>query len=133
MYIHNNVVCLYNTITSVSMGDLHTVYDDSAHFDELIHAYSEIESREMQGHNEVQGISPSILEFINEKYGSFANFKLHEIKTTSTVNGFTRIAKLRQALAALDRSGWDRSYHQRIFHVFILTLFYVDYDLLEYT
>lgn len=31
-------------------------------------------------------------------------------------DGFVRLGKLRDALAALDRGGWERSYHQRVFH-----------------
>ena len=31
-------------------------------------------------------------------------------------NGFTRMAKCREALEALDRTGWQRSFHQRMFH-----------------
>jgi hypothetical protein len=31
-------------------------------------------------------------------------------------SGFQRMALCRMALAALDRRGWERSYHQRLFH-----------------
>lgn len=31
-------------------------------------------------------------------------------------SGFQRMLLCRQALEALDRRGWDRSYHQRYFH-----------------
>jgi hypothetical protein len=31
-------------------------------------------------------------------------------------NGFQRMLKCRQALDALDRKGWQRSFHQRMFH-----------------
>ena len=39
-------------------------------------------------------------------------------KTTcaSETSGFQRMAMCRKALDALDRRGWDRSYHQRYFH-----------------
>ena len=33
-----------------------------------------------------------------------------------TASGFQRMAACRRALEALDRQGWDRSYHQRLFH-----------------
>ena len=33
-----------------------------------------------------------------------------------TMNGLRRIQMCRRALAALDRRGWDRSFHQRLFH-----------------
>ena len=32
------------------------------------------------------------------------------------MNGFARMQACRRALAALDRRGWDRSYHQKLFH-----------------
>lgn len=32
------------------------------------------------------------------------------------VNGWTRLARCRQALDALDRQGWARSFHQKHFH-----------------
>ena len=35
---------------------------------------------------------------------------------TNTASGFQRMAACRRALEALDRQGWDRSYHQRLFH-----------------
>ena len=35
-------------------------------------------------------------------------------KTTST--GFERMALLRKALLSLDESGWQRSFHQKLFH-----------------
>lgn len=34
----------------------------------------------------------------------------------SECNGFQRIRRCRQALEALDRRGWQRSFHQRMFH-----------------
>ena len=33
-----------------------------------------------------------------------------------TASGFERMSACRKALEALDRQGWDRSYHQRQFH-----------------
>jgi len=35
---------------------------------------------------------------------------------TKQCNGFQRMQKCRQALEALDRRGWQRSFHQRMFH-----------------
>jgi hypothetical protein len=32
------------------------------------------------------------------------------------MHGILRINTCRRALDALDRSGWDRSFHQRLFH-----------------
>ena len=36
--------------------------------------------------------------------------------TVVDMNGIKRIQLCRQALDALDRRGWDRSFHQRLFH-----------------
>ena len=36
--------------------------------------------------------------------------------SASESSGFQRMAMCRKALEALDRRGWDRSYHQRYFH-----------------
>ena len=38
------------------------------------------------------------------------------LSTKSECTGFQRIQKCRQALEALDRRGWARSFHQRMFH-----------------
>ena len=38
------------------------------------------------------------------------------LSTKSECTGFHRIQKCRQALEALDRRGWARSFHQRMFH-----------------
>jgi hypothetical protein len=57
-------------------------------------------------------------DFLKKKFGTISRF-YSNITTADTadVNGFSRINTLRKALAALDRGGWERSYHQRIFHV----------------
>jgi hypothetical protein len=39
-----------------------------------------------------------------------------EQRSQSTMNGLKRIQLCRAALDALDRRGWDRSFHQRLFH-----------------
>lgn len=36
--------------------------------------------------------------------------------SASETSGFQRMAMCRKALEALDRRGWERSYHQRYFH-----------------
>ena len=44
---------------------------------------------------------------------------LENCMTTATkdmCNGFQRMQKCRQGLEALDRRGWQRSFHQRMFH-----------------
>jgi hypothetical protein len=45
---------------------------------------------------------------IERHMGSFQN--------AENMNGIKRIQLCRQALNALDRRGWDRSFHQRMFH-----------------
>jgi len=37
-------------------------------------------------------------------------------KVSEGMNGFKRIQLCRRALEALDKRGWDRSFHQRLFH-----------------
>jgi len=63
-------------------------------------------------------MSKSAREFLKKKFGSIARF-YSGISTveSNSVNGFSRIRELRKALLALDRGGWERSYHQKIFHV----------------
>ena len=41
---------------------------------------------------------------------------LHSTAEAKTGSGFQRIQKCREALEALDRQGWQRSFHQRLFH-----------------
>ena len=41
---------------------------------------------------------------------------LHSTTEAKTGTGFQRIQKCREALEALDRQGWQRSFHQRLFH-----------------
>ena len=41
---------------------------------------------------------------------------LHGLTSGKTSSGFHRMQRCRDALEALDRRGWQRSYHQRLFH-----------------
>jgi hypothetical protein len=41
---------------------------------------------------------------------------LHGSAEAKTGSGFQRIQRCREALEALDRQGWQRSFHQRLFH-----------------
>jgi len=45
-----------------------------------------------------------------------AGYRLSESDDVARGGGFKRIERCREALAALDRQGWTRSYHQREFH-----------------
>lgn len=40
----------------------------------------------------------------------------YEERTVKEIDGFCRIEKCREALNAIDRRGWNRSFHQRMFH-----------------
>ena len=70
-------------------------------------------------------VSESLKAFFGEKYGSVQNFKQGKkaqgSATAGGKDGFTRLKKLRRALVALDRGGWERSYHQRTFHEHFIT------------
>ena len=41
---------------------------------------------------------------------------MHRARQTTTIDGFQRMQRCRDALAVLDKQGWQRSYHQRLFH-----------------
>jgi len=70
------------------------------------------------------GMTKTARDFLKKKFGTISRF-YSNITTADTadVNGFSRINALRKALAALDRGGWERSYHQRIFHVSACSFF----------
>jgi len=60
----------------------------------------------------------SVREFLKKKFGTIARFYSGiSVADTKEINGFSRIKELRRALSALDRGGWERSYHQKLFHV----------------
>jgi len=64
------------------------------------------------------GMTKTARDFLKKKFGTISRFYSGITSAdTADINGFSRINSLRKALAALDRGGWERSYHQRIFHV----------------
>lgn len=64
------------------------------------------------------GMTKTARDFLKKKFGTISRFYSNITSAdTADVNGFSRINTLRKALGALDRGGWERSYHQRIFHV----------------
>ncbi len=67
-----------------------------------------------------QMTSTDSINFLTKKFGSVSSFYNFKGETkgedVSSIDGFARIKKLRSALAALDKGGWERSYHQRCFH-----------------
>tara|TARA_B100002051_G_scaffold274843_1_gene316990 strand:- start:1028 stop:1774 length:747 start_codon:yes stop_codon:yes gene_type:complete len=91
----------------------------SAHhdlFSELVHV-STLE-RKPDGGASLHQDTPLVMRYIQDRYGGWGNFlegpKRGPSQEKST--GFTRIERLRRGLVALDRGGWERSYHQRLFH-----------------
>jgi len=53
-----------------------------------------------------------------EKFGTIDRFYSGiSVANTTDINRFSCIKELRRALSALDRGGWERSYHQKLFHV----------------
>ena len=70
------------------------------------------------------GISARLSSFLTNRCGSVENFinGTHSTsESTGRLTGFARLKKLRRALTALDRGGWERSFHQRIFHEHFIT------------
>lgn len=62
-----------------------------------------------------------ILRKTDENYNRAANKNaicshMKQYDSLTGLSGFTRMQNCRKALAALDRRGWDRSYHQKLFH-----------------
>jgi hypothetical protein len=104
------------------------IYDDTSSFEELVRSFTiDGDANELTDLRDA-GLSHCLSQYIQSRYGSMKRFQNpHNLIDINVVNGFTRIDKLRKALGALDRSGWDRSYHQRIFHVIILAPFYYSY------
>ena len=91
------------------------VEDDDAVFAEYVSAVS------LQKHGAssaaVDGnMSKNVVAFLEKRFGSVSHFYTDTERTKTGVNGFDRMENLRKALNALDRGGWERSYHQRVFH-----------------
>lgn len=68
-----------------------------AAYDEILHEKSKRAEEEGKARNALQ------------KY-------LHRASGARVKDGFARIQACREALDALDRQGWQRSFHQRMFH-----------------
>jgi len=91
--------------------------DDDNVFSDFISACSSSSStvNEDRVHNK---LPLSVREFLKKKFGTIARFYSGiSVADTKEINGFSRIKELRRALSALDRGGWERSYHQKLFHV----------------
>ena len=96
--------------------------DDDNVFSDFVSACSSSSSavNEDRVHNK---LPQSVREFLKKKFGTIARFYSGiSVADTTDVNGFSRIKELRRALSALDRGGWERSYHQKLFHVSLFSL-----------
>jgi len=96
--------------------------DDDYIFSDFISASSTSSSlvNEDRVHNK---LPPSVREFLKKRFGTIARFYSGiSVADAADVNGFSRIKDLRRALSALDRGGWERSYHQKVFHVSYYTI-----------
>lgn len=95
------------------------VEDDDATFTDLV-SKAKYDSLAGKSDELDSGHSESIVSFLNKRFGSVSAFYSDAQTATETASakrdGFARIKTLRSALAALDRGGWERSYHQRCFH-----------------
>lgn len=95
------------------------VEEDDAIFTQLITKVSH-STAAVDDDSNAKNYSRESINFLNKKFGSLSSFynaKTEAKKDTSVaVDGFSRIKKLRSALNALDKGGWERSYHQRCFH-----------------
>jgi len=82
--------------------------------DDVIQQEKEIAVRASRNkHNEIAARTA----IMHHMGGSSSSQQSDAVTTTATgLNGLKRIQLCRGALNALDRRGWDRSFHQRLFH-----------------
>ena len=80
------------------------------------------------------GMTKTARNFLKKKFGTISRFYFNiTTADTADVNGFSRINTLQKALGALDRGGWERSYHQSIFHVSPCTSTTLTYYIMLYS
>ena len=98
---------------------IHVVEDDESTFNQLI-AKNSHETVYAGDDDALNSFSQESKNFLTKKFGSVTSFynssKDAGAADSTAFDGFSRIKKLRSALAALDKGGWERSYHQRCFH-----------------
>lgn len=94
-----------------------SVQDDDSLFTELIRNAAYDRGKSMDQYADVTHPS-SVLNFVHKRFGSLNSFYNENVsvKSDNTIDGFSRLNNLRQALRVLDSSGWERSFHQKIFH-----------------
>jgi len=103
-------------VVQMRHGQRHVRHDD-AFFSEYVTnaSASLLHDEDDEAHS---GMTKTARDFLKKKFGTISRFYSGITDADiADVNGFSRINNLRKALAALDRGGWERSYHQRIFHV----------------
>jgi len=86
---------------------------------DVLEYVQQVQAQKGDGEERVPGVSTALGRFLTERCGSVANFlsgRVRQAQGDSALDGFARLKKIRRALAALDRGGWERSYHQRLFH-----------------
>ena len=117
IYTQRRVVFRFVPPFSVVMASGQHVRNDDAIFSEYvaISCAAVQHDEDDEAHN---SMTKTARDFLKKKFGTISRFYSGISNAdTGDVNGFSRINTLRKALAALDRGGWERSYHQRIFHV----------------
>ena len=92
------------------------IEDDDAMFAEYASAVSVAQQSAGGAAVQDRAMSKNVVAFLEKRFGSVSHFYTDTEHTKTGVNGFDRLENLRRALNALDRGGWERSYHQRVFH-----------------
>lgn len=92
------------------------IYNDSDVFQDLVH--STISKKNNMSLESSEQDATVASKYIKRKFGSLESFFENKEILSSNVkcDGFSRLKSLRRALVALDRGGWERSFHQRLFH-----------------
>jgi len=98
--------------TACSDADLE---DDDAMFEEYASSAASMQLAR-GGTMQDSSMSSAVVAFLEKRFGSVSHFYTDTTQAKAGINGFDRLESLRRALNALDRGGWERSYHQRVFH-----------------
>tara|TARA_Y100000389_G_scaffold64326_1_gene60380 strand:- start:23977 stop:24846 length:870 start_codon:yes stop_codon:yes gene_type:complete len=106
-------------LANFKIVNMNYIEDDDTTFTQLVakNTHDNMGAVDESSHNMT---STDSINFLTKKFGSVSSFYNFKGETkgedVSSIDGFARIKKLRSALAALDKGGWERSYHQRCFH-----------------
>ena len=91
---------------------------------DLLEYVQQVQTNRSTSSSLVPGLTQRLSTFLTHRCGSVENFLAGtrgHLESSGGIDGFARLKKLRRALAALDRGGWERSYHQRLFHEHFIT------------